>query len=128
MPLPKPIYALNRSGRSAAGKTIDDVFRDLRISDDNKDGVIIAPTHGKPVKIPGGATAWVETFQKLSREGKQGFYESPVAEAIVKAVKAQGGYLILEDLKIHGKLRSLLTEPVPFRLNSPVSSEQGIDL
>ena len=41
------------------------------------------------------------TFRLLAEHGKKGFYEGPVAEAIVKAVNSRGGVFTLEDLKAH---------------------------
>ena len=52
------------------------------------------------------------TFKLLGEEGKKGFYEGRVAEAIVKAVRDRGGCLSLEDLREHGKMGSEFTEPL----------------
>jgi gamma-glutamyltranspeptidase/glutathione hydrolase len=56
------------------------------------------------------------TMRLLVEKGKKGFYEGPVAEAVVEVVKAEGGYLSLEDLKHHGEVGSEMTEALPFRL------------
>ncbi|KAF3914449.1 Gamma-glutamyltranspeptidase [Arthrobotrys entomopaga] len=53
-----------------------------------------------------------ETFRTLAREGKRGFYEGRIAEEIVKAVRARGGVITLEDLKNHGEIGSQFVEPI----------------
>lgn len=69
------------------------------------------------------------TFRLLAEQGKPGFYEGPVAEAIVEVVQSLGGYLSLEDLKQHGKLGSEITEAIPIRLKehlvSTLSARRG---
>ncbi|KAK3316940.1 nucleophile aminohydrolase [Apodospora peruviana] len=57
-----------------------------------------------------------ETFRRLGRYGKTGFYEGPVAEAIVDQVRSLGGYLTLEDLKHHGQFGSEITQALSIRL------------
>eukprot|EP01113_Clastostelium_recurvatum_P036142 TRINITY_DN5116_c0_g1_i2.p1 TRINITY_DN5116_c0_g1~~TRINITY_DN5116_c0_g1_i2.p1 ORF type:complete len:568 (+),score=113.53 TRINITY_DN5116_c0_g1_i2:36-1706(+) len=51
------------------------------------------------------------TFEILAREGKSGFYgaSSPIAQAIVAAVQAEGGVMSLEDLGSHA---STLDTPI----------------
>jgi len=42
------------------------------------------------------------TFRRLAKDGAQkGFYEGPIAEAIVEAVRVRGGVLSLDDLRTH---------------------------
>ncbi|KAK6355736.1 hypothetical protein TWF718_000124 [Orbilia javanica] len=53
-----------------------------------------------------------ETFRTVGREGKEGFYAGRVAEEIVKAVKARGGVLELEDLRKHAEIGSEFVEPI----------------
>ncbi|KAK6530368.1 hypothetical protein TWF694_003724 [Orbilia ellipsospora] len=53
-----------------------------------------------------------ETFRTLARDGKKGFYEGRIAEEIVKAVRARGGVITLEDLKKHGEIGSQFVEPI----------------
>jgi gamma-glutamyltranspeptidase/glutathione hydrolase len=53
-----------------------------------------------------------KVFRKLVNEGKKGFYEGEVAEAIVEAVKERGGVLALDDLKYHLEVGSEVTEPI----------------
>jgi gamma-glutamyltranspeptidase / glutathione hydrolase len=57
-----------------------------------------------------------KTMRLLAEKGMAGFYEGEIAEAIVEVVRAQGGYLTLEDLKHHGEVRSEMTQALPFRL------------
>lgn len=61
-----------------------------------KDGVR-SPLPGEMMTNP----TLAQTFRTLAKEGKKGFYEGRIAEAIVKVVKALGGYLSLEDLAYH---------------------------
>lgn len=42
-----------------------------------------------------------KTYEAIARRGREGFYEGPVAEAIVAAVVEAGGALALDDLKDH---------------------------
>ena len=57
------------------------------------------------------------TFKALGRLGKKGFYEGPIAEAIVKVVQDRGGLLSLEDLKRHGELGSEEVDPISIKFN-----------
>ncbi|KAK3682843.1 nucleophile aminohydrolase [Podospora appendiculata] len=195
------VHALNGSGRSAAGATLEDVCRDLKIVD--RVYGAIPNTSALSVTVPGAAAAWVDiveqfgsgvvslaqvlapaielaeegcaiseiasyywvateeelksrpngiellkrdpnasqgyrapragefyqnplladTFRKLAEHGKAGFYEGPIAEAIVEVVKSLGGYLTLDDLRSHGKQGSELTQAVSIRLQPNVFSE-----
>ncbi|KAJ5476580.1 hypothetical protein N7475_002309 [Penicillium sp. IBT 31633x] len=45
-----------------------------------------------------------KTFRALAAEGKKGFYQGRIAEAIVKVVQDQGGYMTLEDLAYHAEV------------------------
>lgn len=67
-----------------------------------------APGEGEIMRMPGLA----EALRLLARYGKKGFYEGPVAEAIVEVVKARGGVLEMEDLRRHGEAGSEIVEPV----------------
>lgn len=68
------------------------------------------------------------TFRRLAEDGKAGFYEGPVAEAIVKVVKDLGGYLNMSDLQRHGAQGSEVVDPVSIRLQqtSPGSPSGGV--
>ncbi|KAK0615295.1 nucleophile aminohydrolase [Bombardia bombarda] len=203
----KKVHALNGSGRSAAAATLDDVVRDLGITDLVHGS--IPNTSALSVTVPGAAAAWVdvvekfgsgkvtlgevlapaiglaegggavgevaafywaateaellskpngvellkkdskaergyrapragelygnpllaETFRRLAEHGKRGFYEGPVAEAVIEVVRSLGGYLTLDDLKSHGEMGSEITEPVSLRLWQLADEEhQEIDL
>lgn len=63
------------------------------------------------------------TFRRLAEHGRAGFYEGPVAEAIVKVVQSLGGHLTVADLQRHGRDGSELVEPVPLRVQQ--SSHDG---
>lgn len=52
------------------------------------------------------------TFRLLAKDGKAGFYEGSVAEAIVKVVQDLGGHLTLEDLKYHSQTGTEETKPI----------------
>ena len=45
--------------------------------------------------------ALANTMKTLGREGKRGFYEGRVAEAIANSVQLRGGFLTIEDLAAH---------------------------
>lgn len=55
------------------------------------------PKAGELMKMPHLA----HTFQELVLKGKKGFYEGPIAEAIIDTVQAGGGVMTLDDLKNH---------------------------
>ncbi|XP_038063449.1 glutathione hydrolase-like YwrD proenzyme [Patiria miniata] len=64
-----------------------------------------APKAGETMRLP----LLAKTFKELALKGKAGFYEGRVAQAIVDIVKANGGTLNLQDLKMHS---SSLVEPI----------------
>ncbi|KAK0707878.1 nucleophile aminohydrolase [Lasiosphaeris hirsuta] len=201
----KKVHALNGSGRSAAKATVEDICRDLNITD--RIFGTIPNTSALSVTVPGAAAAWADiverfgsgavslsqvlapaielaengcpiseiasyywvateeelrgkpngiellkkdpaapqghraprpgevyknplladTFRRLGEHGRQGFYEGPVAEAIVKVVQDLGGYLTLEDLQNHGKQGSEASKPVPLRFHAR-DGQGGFDL
>jgi len=49
------------------------------------------------------------SYQRLAQQGRAGFYEGPVAQAIVTVMQAEGGFMTLEDLAGH---RGEWVEPV----------------
>lgn len=65
-----------------------------------------------------------KTFKLLAERGKSGFYEGPVAEAIVEISQKLGGYLTLDDLKKH---TSEEVDPISIRLDLPPGGN-SIDL
>lgn len=52
------------------------------------------------------------TFRLLAKDGKAGFYEGSVAEALVKVVQDLGGHLNLEDMKYHAETGTEETQPI----------------
>lgn len=56
-----------------------------------------APMHGEVIRQP----LLAETFRTVSREGRKGFYEGPVAEDIVRYLQTLGGLHTLEDFVSH---------------------------
>jgi len=50
--------------------------------------------------------ALAEVFRKVSAEGASAFYSGAVAEAIVKTVRENGGFLTIEDLEKHGTVET----------------------
>jgi len=81
-----------------------------------------APRAGELYKNP----LLAATFRRLAEHGRSGFYEGPVAESIVQAVKDAGGYLSLDDLQDHGARGSEITTPLSIRLES--SQDGGVNL
>ncbi|XP_043926550.1 glutathione hydrolase-like YwrD proenzyme isoform X2 [Protopterus annectens] len=55
------------------------------------------PEHGQVFKN----LHLAQTFKELVRNGKRGFYEGRIAEAIVETVQEHGGVMTLDDLKTH---------------------------
>ncbi|KAK0517060.1 hypothetical protein JMJ35_000215 [Cladonia borealis] len=84
------------------------------------------------------------TFRLLAKEGKKGFYEGHVAEALAKVVQNLGGHITVEDMKNHAKTGTEPTEPISLRFNgqkigavqsegldgqpSQGASEHGVDI
>ena len=68
------------------------------------------PTVGERLRLP----ALAATFKRIAREGRQGFYEGPVAADIVRRLNDLGGLHTLEDF---AGQRSEYVEPIsgPYR-------------
>jgi len=66
-----------------------------------------APLPGQIFRNPNLA----KVFRALGKEGKKGYYEGPVAEAIVEVLKSQGGLMELSDLAAH---ESELVTPISY--------------
>ncbi len=58
------------------------------------------------------------TLRSLAKHGRKGFYEGPVAEAIVEVVSNLGGQLTLEDLKNHGDMGSELVDAISLKFGA----------
>ncbi|NQV41496.1 MAG: gamma-glutamyltransferase [Candidatus Marinimicrobia bacterium] len=90
-----------------------------------RDGDIYKP--GETFKQPDLAG----TLKRIQKKGNAGFYEGPVAEALVKSISAKGGSITLEDLKNY---TARVREPVvgTYRglevLSMPPPSSGGIAL
>lgn len=87
-----------------------------------------APRPGDIMKNP----TLARTFRALAAEGKKGFYEGRIAEAIVKVHNDLGGYLTLEDLKHHAETGTQETKAIslkfdPKLLSSDIDQSQGQD-
>jgi gamma-glutamyltranspeptidase/glutathione hydrolase len=52
-----------------------------------------------------------KTFRRVVKQGKDGFYKGPVAEAIVELIKSKGGVMELEDLAKH---QTMFVEPINY--------------
>jgi gamma-glutamyltranspeptidase/glutathione hydrolase len=63
------------------------------------------------------STFLARTFRRLASQGKRGFYEGPVADAIVKVVQDLGGRLSLDDLRRHGDTGSEEVDSISIRFN-----------
>ncbi|KAF3769473.1 gamma-glutamyltranspeptidase [Cryphonectria parasitica EP155] len=68
-----------------------------------------APRAGEIIKNP----LLAKTFRLLGEKGRTGFYEGPVAEAIIEISQKLGGYMTLDDLKAH---RSEVVNPISIPL------------
>jgi gamma-glutamyltranspeptidase/glutathione hydrolase len=66
------------------------------------------PRVGEVMKMPGLA----KVFRKVVEQGKKGFYEGEVAEAVVNAVKERGGVMELADLKEMGERGAEEVNPI----------------
>lgn len=58
----KKVHALNGSGRSSASATLDDICRDLNITDRLHGSIPNTSIHS--VTVPGGAAAWVDIIKE----------------------------------------------------------------
>lgn len=84
------------------------------LKEDSKgnDGVR-SPEAGELFKNPGLS----RTLRFLAEAGKKGFYEGPIAEAIVKVVQDLGGYLTLDDLKNHTQYGDQEVDAISLKIN-----------
>lgn len=70
------------------------------------------------------------TFRILAKEGKKGFYEGQVAEALVNVVQNLGGHITVKDMKNHAKIGTEPTEPISLKFNGQKISavqSKGLD-
>ena len=84
---------------------------------------------GKRAPLPGEIfvnPTLANTFRLLAKHGKKGFYEGPVAEALIKVVQDLGGHLTSKDLKRHSDIGSQETEAISIKFNGQnVGKVQG---
>jgi gamma-glutamyltranspeptidase/glutathione hydrolase len=91
----------------------------------NSDGTVLAP--GQDLLQPDLAA----TLRAIAREGPKGFYEGPVAEKLVTAIRKAGGIMTVDDLKNYRAI-----ERVPLRgtyrgydiVSMPPPSSGGVHL
>ncbi|KAI9813286.1 MAG: hypothetical protein M1827_004228 [Pycnora praestabilis] len=88
-------------------------YAELLKADPNAKDGCRAPLPGELFKN----TNLAKTFRRLAEEGKKGFYEGFVAEALIKVVKDLGGHLTLEDLKNHGETGTEVVDPISIKFN-----------
>lgn len=91
-------------------------YRELLKPSPGPDDSFRAPVAGEIMTNNGLA----QTFRALALEGKDGFYRGHVADAIVEAVRQQGGYLTHDDLSYHADFGNTATDPLSVRFNKSV--------
>ena len=84
----------------------------LKKDSNAKDGVRY-PQPGEIFKNP----TLAQTFRAIAKEGKKGFYEGRIGEALIKVVNDLGGALTLEDLKFHAETGSQEVDPISLKFN-----------
>ncbi|KAL7867411.1 hypothetical protein AOLI_G00152250 [Acnodon oligacanthus] len=82
------------------------------------------PKHGQVMTNPSLAC----TLQELALQGKAGFYEGRIAEAVVDVVKENGGVLSLDDMKNHvtAEITPIYTDYKTVRLWEVPPNSQGM--
>src|SRR6185369_17479820 len=108
----KPTIALARDGYVVADDTADtlsDMYR--RMSRWPNSAKTFAKADGSPLRdgdtlVQGDLAA---VLSAIAEQGPRGFYEGPVAEKIVKAVRDAGGIMTADDLKAY---QAVLRAPV----------------
>jgi gamma-glutamyltranspeptidase/glutathione hydrolase len=93
---------------------------------------------GKELYLPGGSAppvgsllrnpALARTLERIAREGKDGFYRGPVAEALAGFLEEEGGYLRTPDFQGHTSdwVEPLSAEYHGFRLLVMPPNTQGV--
>jgi len=103
------LHGLNACGRSPRELTADRIPRE-------PDGTI--PLYSPYAwSVPGCVDGWAELharfgklpLTRIAEKGRKGYYEGPVADAIVRYSRQQGGFFTLADLSQH---RSEWVDPV----------------
>jgi gamma-glutamyltranspeptidase / glutathione hydrolase len=88
-------------------------FKEMLKKDSAAENGCRAPKAGEIMKNP----TLAHTYRRLAKEGKKGFYQGEVAEALVKVVKDLGGHLTMDDLKDHMERGSEETEAISLVFN-----------
>jgi gamma-glutamyltranspeptidase/glutathione hydrolase len=81
---------------------------------------------GKRAPLPGEIFQnlnLAHTFRLLAKHGKKGFYEGPVASALIDVVQSLGGHLDMEDLKHHERLGSEEVEAISIEFDGQGTSQ-----
>jgi gamma-glutamyltranspeptidase / glutathione hydrolase len=74
---------------------------------------------GKRAPLPGEIfhnPNLAHTFRLLAKHGKKGFYEGPVANALIEVVQGLGGHLDTDDLKNHARVGSEEVEAISLQV------------
>lgn len=67
-----------------------------------------------------------QTFRTLAKEGKKGFYQGRIAEAIVKVITDLGGYMSLEDLAYHAEVGTQEVDAISLKFTGQgIASKQA---
>ncbi|KAK2788761.1 hypothetical protein FQN52_006517 [Onygenales sp. PD_12] len=91
-------------------------FREMLKNDPaGKDGVR-SPKTGEIFKNP----TLAQTFRTLAKDGKKGFYQGRIGEAIVKVVQDLGGHLTLDDLGHHAETGSQDVDAISLKFNPTI--------
>jgi gamma-glutamyltranspeptidase/glutathione hydrolase len=89
-------------------------YRSMILEDSSMKKVFLNDTlplaSGDTLRQPGLA----ETFKWLNQHGLRSFYRGPIAEAVVASVRADSGYMTLEDLEFY---RAQIAKPVTGSIN-----------
>ena len=80
-----------------------------------------APLPGQVMKFPDLA----RTFRGLVDQGKKGFYEGRVAQAVVDLIKSKGGVMELDDLARH---QSVFVDPISYTYSGELTVHEVLVL
>ena len=93
-----PVIDLAKKGVVVTKKQAQrlEYYRDI-FMEVNSDSTFFATVYkvGDSIKYP----ALAKTLQKISEQGKDGFYKGEIAEKLANFVQAKGGYITMEDLE-----------------------------
>ena len=86
-------------------------FREMLKRDRKAEHFARAPRAGELMYNP----TLAKTFRTLAEEGKAGFYNGRIGQALVDAVQNLGGFMSLEDLKSHMEKGSEFPDPISLK-------------